>query len=490
MDLQFQKVPISYMRTVSNEIQTQEQTQEVRLPDGMPDVGHVIASWAQVLVRGKEWRGGSAGISGGVMVWVLYAPEDGSAPQCVDVWLPFQMKVDVDATQQDGTICAMPLLQNVDARSVSARKLMVRSGVSMLMCVQTRDKAETCIPDDLPEDVCVLQNMYPMLLAKEFGEKAFVIEENLELPGNIPMPGKLVYYKLHPVITEQKIMTDKLIFRGMAKLHLLYMDAQGELHNWSGEVPFSQYSDLSRDYVDTAVAVLQPVVTSLEVEYADGRLLLKAGILAQYTVYDREEVTVVEDAYSPRRKIAPHTEYLRLPAILDTMSETVYVQQLAENPLVDAMFCPDMPRLYRDDDGIRADLSGTFYALDRTDEGQLQGTTKTWEESKLLQADPNVVTEVVMGYADVSVSGNKMESELPMTVRYLADHEMPVITGMELGELRESDPERPSLILCRRGEQSLWDIAKHTGSTVEIIQKANGLTQEPEPDKMLLIPIV
>ena len=486
MDLQFRRVPISYLQTVSNEIQSQEQTQEVRLPDGMPDIGHVIASWAQVLVRGKEWRGGNAGVNGGVMVWVLYAPEDGSEPQCVDAWLPFQLKVDVASTQQDGTICAMPLLQNVEARSVSARKLMVRSSVSMLMCVQVRAKAEVGIPDDLPEDVCVLRNTYPMRVAAEFGEKMFTLEENLEIPDAME---KLIYYKLCPEVTEQRIMTDKVVFRGIAKLHLLYMDSQGNFHNWNGEVPFSQYSDLTRDCSDVAEAVLQLVVTNLELDREDGKQMLKAGVLAQYTVYDREEITVVEDVYSPRRKITPNMEKLHLPAILDTMTETIHIQQTVENQVIDAVFCLDMPRLYRENDGIRADFSGTFYTLGDNGE-QLQGAVQPWEDSKPLKTDPNVMTEVTLGYADVSVIGDKLEADLPMTIRYLADSEMTVINGLELGEFCERDPDRPSLILCRRGEQSLWDIAKLTGSTVEIIQKANCLTQEPEPSRMLLIPIL
>jgi len=40
------------------------------------------------------------------------------------------------------------------------------------------------------------------------------------------------------------------------------------------------------------------------------------------------------------------------------------------------------------------------------------------------------------------------------------------------------------------GEDSLWDIAKDVGSTVETIQKVNKLTAEPTPQQMLLIPVL
>ena len=69
---------ISCMDTVLQQVQHGEQTLEIRLPEGMPDVGQVLMAWGQPIARSKEWREGSLHFSGGMMVWVLYLPEDGS----------------------------------------------------------------------------------------------------------------------------------------------------------------------------------------------------------------------------------------------------------------------------------------------------------------------------------------------------------------------------------------------------------------------------
>ena len=66
---------------------------------------------------------------------------------------------------------------------------------------------------------------------------------------------------------------------------------------------------------------------------------------------------------------------------------------------------------------------------------------------------------------------------------------LPMITQLQLGELVEPLPNRPSLILQRPGERTLWELAKANGSTVEAISKANQLMGEPEPEQMLLIPV-
>ena len=66
---------------------------------------------------------------------------------------------------------------------------------------------------------------------------------------------------------------------------------------------------------------------------------------------------------------------------------------------------------------------------------------------------------------------------------------MQMLVGMELGEMEKPNPNRPSLILCKKGNRSLWDVAKETGSTVDDIWKTNALEAEPDHDRILLIPV-
>lgn len=64
-----------------------------------------------------------------------------------------------------------------------------------------------------------------------------------------------------------------------------------------------------------------------------------------------------------------------------------------------------------------------------------------------------------------------------------------MVSALQLGQIREPDPERPSLILMRPGHRDLWDLAKACGSTVDAIRSANGLEAEPDENAMLLIPV-
>lgn len=495
MELQFEKKQIPCLRSVVRQVQTQEQTQEVRLTEGMPDIGRVLSCWAQVLVRGKEWRSGGMNVSGGVMAWVLYAPEDGSEPRCLDAWMPFQVKWDFPDSEPDGTILAMPKLRSVDARSTSARKVMVRANIGVLGEAMTPAEAVVYEPRELPEDVCVLKNTYPMCLPAEAGEKAFSMEETLHIPDSMPAPARLLRYELRPEVTEQRLLSDKLIFRGTAIAHLLYADAEGQLHSWDGEVPFSQYAELTRDYNDEATATVCMAVTNLEMEQdAVGGLSLKAGLTGQYTVYDCNHIQIVEDAYSPVREVMPQISELTLPAVLDRISDTVNAEQPTENDgdqLLDVAFYPEHPRTYHDEQQMVAELSGTFQMLCRDPEGRLYTQSNRWEDIWSAPAAPNVKANAMLiptGSYRPGVTG--ANAQLRLDVDTVAEKGISMVTGLELGEVQNPDPDRPSLILCKVGKDTLWDVAKRTGSTVEAIQKANDLQQEPDGDRILLVPVL
>jgi hypothetical protein len=68
--------------------------------------------------------------------------------------------------------------------------------------------------------------------------------------------------------------------------------------------------------------------------------------------------------------------------------------------------------------------------------------------------------------------------------------EIPMITELTVGDQTQKDPARPSLILKRPGQQDLWTLAKENGSTIAAIEQANHLQGDPEPDRILLIPVL
>ena len=496
MESKFEKKQISCLKPLLEQVQWGEQTLEIRLPEGMPDVGQVLTAWGQPIARSKEWRDESLHFSGGMMVWVLYLPEDGTGEQCIEGWIPFQMRWELPEDTRQGVMRMRCLTRFVDGRSTSPRKILVRAGLSVLAEAFSPMELEAAVPEAMPEDVALLENTYPLRLIREAGEKSFRIDEELSLPDSAPGMEKLITWRLNPRITDKKVLGDKGVFRGNGNLHVLYRSPEGQLHSWDYELPFSQYMDLQGEYGNDAQLDMALLPTALELELTEGRLNLKSGMAAQYRLTDKQPLTLAEDAYSPVRELGITAEDLTPPVILENRQENLYGEQTfpaAANVTADVQFLPDFPRQKRTEQGIQLDYPGQFQVLYYGEDGRLQGSTARWEASQTIPAGENSrIQAVPMSGSAQAIAGNgqiQVRAEMPVELTAAGEPSIPMVTDVALGQQKQPDPGRPSLILRRAGDRSLWELAKTSGSTMEAIRQANGITDQPKPDQILLIPV-
>ena len=481
MEIQWNQSACRYLERQLWDVQNLEQTQEVRLSEGMPDIGSIICAWGQCVLRSKEWRNDTVSVGGGVTVWVLYAPEDGSEPRTVEAWLPFQGKWTLQDSQREGVIRADACLRSVDARMLSAGKIMVRASVGLLTEALEPVEKNLYSPPELPEGVCLLQKTYPTVLPREAGEKQFTLEEQLSTPHGIPY--KILSCHLSPQITEQNVVGSRVVFRGECQVHLVYMNSDGRICTHIAELPIAQYVDLDMDYDKEAIVSVMMAVSSLEPEIREDGIWMSCGLICQYVIFDQQIITLTQDAYSPWQKITATRQTLKLPMMLD-QTERILDVPMSQVPdarqIVNTHICVDHPTMFRQGDMLQGQVTGKTQTLYYDHEDQLAAETEHWTQEWSLPA-----AEGSHIYAYLRPNGPEVEIKC-LTV---SGEEMPMISGLQMGEKQEPDPTRPSLILRRMGNGSLWELAKATGSTVEAIEKANQLTDEPEPDRMLLIPI-
>lgn len=499
MELKFSREPLQWMKRAVHQVQTREQTQELKLTDGMPDIGRVLGAWGQPVIRSKEWRSDCICVSGGMMVWVLYAPEDGTQPRCVNGWIPWQMEWDLPEDVPDGQIRVLAKTRFVDARSVSPRKIMVRAGVSALGEGLVESQIFSWKPEEMPEDVQLLETTYPVRMSVEAGEKTFSLDEELILPQSCPAAAKLMACRLSPEITESRILGSRLLFRGNASLHVVYVNESGQLFGWDFPVSISQYTDLAGTYGPDAQADLWVMVTELELDLdEEGHFRLKCGLVAQYEVDDVKMLGMVEDAYSLSRQLQLEREEQMLQPVLEKQSRNLPVDLIIPQDadvIADVSFFPDFPRQREQNGVMEVEQPGMVQVLYYNPEGSLQSSLVRWEGKLDIPAHPDSILNVVPAPcndpdAQITGEGIRLRGQLPLSVQTSGNQAFSPVTLMQLGEAKEANPDRPSLILCRAGEKSLWQLARENGSTVHAIRNASGLDGDPEPNRMLLIPVL
>lgn len=493
MELQFPKSAFGYLHRAVWEIRNDEQTQELRLADSFPDIGKILGTWGQPLIRSKEWLGSGMRVSGGVMAWILYVPEEGGAPRCVETWIPFQMHWDFPQSQRDGTMRVSCQMRGIDARSVSARKIMIRSLVSAVGEALEPVETDVYCPTTVPEDIQILKQSYPICLPTEAGETVITLDEELTPNGSCGQIQRVIRCCAEPEVTDQKVMTDKVVYRGTAHLHLLCVCENERLNHFDFEVPFSQYAQLEQEHDSYAFADVIAAMTNMEIDVQEnGTLRLKAGIVGQYVVYDRPVIEIVTDAYSTQREVSLQQQRLVLPAVLDMRKETVKVEAPIDEDvqLVDTALCVSHPIQYREQQKTRMEITGSFQTFGYGSEDAPVGANIRWEkEMEVPVEDTTTLLAKSAAKGKTQISSANISCDIEVDTMATAPTDLSMITALELGESIVKNENEPSMILRRIGNDTLWEMAKMYRSTVESIREANGLTEDPIDDQVLLIPV-
>lgn len=500
MELAFMPKPMRYLKPVLWDRQTKEETAQTIVPDSCPDVGRIVACHAVAVMRTKELRQGSAAVSGGIRAGVTYVAEGENAPRTLEVYLPFSVQTDCPQLTENGLLQCCCRVRSADARMVNSRKIMVRVN---LLCEMTgyEEQEETFFDlQNPPECLQTHKTEYTMLLPAEGTERSFQMTEELHLPANRPLQGDIYRFTPQVEVLEQRLAGNKAVFKGMVRVKLLYATQDGALNQWETELPFSQFCEL-KDVYDEEEISIKMQLTGCELERTltqEGEgLLLSLHLLAQCTVLCHKKVELTDDAYTLQGELLPQWQEYTISNRLDKqmLSRSLRESKDCEiSDVADVQLSLDYPQKKRVQEGVEISVPATAHILYYDKDGQLQGMTLRTELTERVSMADNADCRVwarCAGDAVAIPAGTTVELRCPVNleVECIAEQAYRSLCGGEIRDTEKKNAPRPAVIVRRsRMGESLWDIAKENGTTVEKIRSANRLDAAQTEAGILLIP--
>ena len=502
MELAFEQKQQSCLRRTAHLSLAQEQTQELIIPDSMPDAAHTLICYAEPEVQSKTNREGSLLVTGTLRASCLYADETGGL-QLLTSELPFTVKLESADLHEETQTLVRCCVRSADSRLINSRKVLLRVSVLVQADGFEPQTESTRVLTDPPACLQLKTQTYEMNALVELAERAFQVSEELNLPDGRPQIARLVSYSLTPVVQEQGLVGSKAVLKGTANLQITYLDSENALRTLNFSVPFSQYCQMEGDYDQDETLESVLLVTGVQLEPVASeqsqKLLFGAGLLAQCMVVQPQALTLCEDAYSTKGEFQPQWETQERTMRLDAQvqREPIRASFPAQAAAVlDCRVYPDAQAFERTDDGVtvhvplRADLVYT------DSDGAVQAETFRTEVSCHTALNENGLCEAVCmlqpeGYASAGSGTVELRYDAVFQVQTFSRQKLQNLSGGTLDLTRQQNPQRPSVVIRRISENAaLWDLARQYRTTAQSIQQANHLTQpEVEAGRLLLIPM-
>lgn len=499
MELEFNHTRIPYLKRITREVKYQEETCDAIVPDSYPDIGVIVDSYADPIIRGKDCREGSVIVSGGIKGGIIYIPEGQSEPKDLEFYIPFTVKLENPALSEQAKIISSVRVRSVDGKMINSRKAMLRVNLGCEMEAFLQDEMVLYHLQSQPQTMRIQEKSYLIQLPMEVSEKSFVVGDTLELPVTSPPIDKICKALCRLEMTETKLIGNKGVFKGLVICKIAYLSDDQRIHVYEQQLPFSQYCEFNTDYDEDHVEIV-PVITGydLEEQPQQRQVSLTVNILAQAIVSGRREICVINDAYCLDCELLPQWQYYSLDSLLDSQRERKNVQHTVEcmaQEVADADVYLDYPISDYSEDQVQVKCAADIHILSTNQNGDYCGKSEKTDISQIfsLASGGKCSSDVSMTggcYTAALMNGVEARFDVILRNQFYCEQSVKALCDAKIEPMGEAF-DTPSAILKKVSQDtSLWELGKHYHACAELIRQANQLTGDYlEDEAVLLIPM-
>lgn len=500
MDSNLQRTALKHYLTVMDSVLTQEETTESIVPDSFPDVSRIVGTTGDAVIQSKQCLNGSVVITGVSMLTVLYIPEGENLPRALSLTLPFRCSGDGPKISSSTTAHVSVLSLQADARPLNPRKLFVRAEVKL--SVTAYNIADLNIVSDIQSDsensIQKQIQMHKTHLAAAVVEKPFMFSEVLKLPESKPAMDEILILHKESITAEAKYIGKRLICKGEVAFTAVYRNGDSLLPA-KFELPFSQILDLEAD-VDEGETELTVVVKNIEFYLEQGALTVTVEILIQSVLWASCTIPVLCDLYSTTAHLDTKRDNIMLCVSSRRSSKRESVRKFCESGIpakqILSCFIATSPVTVKTASNLQEySADAIIDILYLSEDGALcfvnYKIPSECNESAAPEEDISCRCRPAGEAVAVPVTGGfEVRAELEYCWSAVKSASVSYITAAEFSPQKKSEMQRPSVVIrmVSSGE-SLWEVAKSCGSTIDDICAVNGLSSDVvQAGTVLLIP--
>lgn len=510
------------------------------LPDYCPDIVKILKCLIHPCIKSCTPQGKQLCLEGVCSITVLYLGEDCAGRELrlrsIDCKLPYTKTIDLKAEAQKALVFDSDDSSYCNCRAVSKRRMELRAAVGHKICVvaASQQQAVTDTAQLEQTEGESPENQSGIQLRKKIAEQNAMIEqatecmdirEELELPKEKPAIRNLIFSRLCAVVSDDKLISGKIISKGELKISALYCPDSAEEQSAKPEqlefvFPISGVID-APEADDSCVCSVRYEVCEYElVPKSDGDgentvLELRAQVLAKAMVYRKQQLTLADDCYSTRYICEGKKKNMGFLSLIDTVGQSCLYKGEAQLPdgvgniligWADTQQCPVRFVSENGEDKAVVQIHVNLCLLAQDEEGNVRFYDKTEQTECSFPLPKSDESASLLFLPRAEVTGfdyNRSGATAQLRCQIQVDGCICAMTRQNVLEDVTIDREKPiqreddcslTIYYADRGE-NLWEIAKRYHTGMSAVMEANAQAQLEENGdvserQMLLIPIL
>ncbi len=462
------------------------------VPDSKPDILSTICTSGVVCVYKKEALEDKVRIDGNINTYIMYLADDTQDKvRGINTNLDFSEMIPVSNVKEGMEASVQTKLKSIECKVINGRKIGIKA--SLEVDIKVYEKEDIEIVNDI-------QNAERIQIQKEnlivnslvgMGENKIYAKDNLSI-NSVDNLAEILKIDVTIVDKDVKVSYNKILAKAEAKIKLMYLTEDNRVNVIEAKMPLVGFIDIpnvtEENICDINYEVRNIVIKPNSTEEHSIYVEMEVGVSA--IVYEEKQINLIQDLYSPcenlefnKKKITTITGK-RILTEIKQIRETVELEGMENKNIVDVDINPIIEKQENLMNKIlyTGNLDVNFVLIGNDLQTEIRNSKIPFEYSVDIEDSENMNNKLTIEVAsqDFIVQEQGIVTSninLNMENNMYKNTNINVMNEIQTNGEREEQDYSIVLYIVKKGD-TLWNIAKQYGSTVEDIVRTNGIEDE------------
>ena len=476
------------------------------VPDIKPDVFNIISTNGIVCIYKKEIMDGKVRFDGSVYIYTLYVADDeNSSVRSINSSLDFSKTIDVDNAKPEMQLENKCEIRSIDAKILNGRKISLQANLKMGLGVYSNENINVMKDIEDIADIQKLNRVYNINSLLGSGTTRAYAKDTISIDGADNL-SEIVKIKINISNKETKVSYNKVLAKADANVKIVYLTEDNRMNSVTATIPvmgFIDMQDVNEDNLCDVTYELKNIsIKPNNVE--EHSVYVEAEIEINCSVYENKQMQIIQDLYSPTTDLDYQQRSIRVMQNKRNIRQTCNIRkqeiisEIGQNKIYDVEVKPTIisSQIANGNVSYEGELILTF--LFAINDGTSISSKTVVEPFSFNVADENIsVTTKVETNIEITMQDfivmpdesidTKIDLEFSLSISNMEN--INIISEVNKAENRDREKYSMVIYYTKAGD-SLWNIAKRFGSTVDEIVKVNKIEDENliMPGEQLFIP--
>lgn len=476
------------------------------VPDIKPDILSIINSNGTVCIYKKEIQDGKVKIDGNINMYVTYIADNENAEiKSLNINLDFSKSVEMRDIRANMQLDCRNELIETECRIINGRKISAKATIEFNLTAYSNENVEYIKEIEDSDDIQILTKKLNVNSLVGSASTKVYAKDTISIDG-IDNLSEIIKVNVQVENKENKISYNKVLAKADTIVKVVYLTQDNRVNTASASISIMGFMDVQNiteeNICDVNYQIRNLIVKPNSVE--EHSIYVEAEFEISCMVYENKQINMIQDMYSRTKDLEYKMQNITIMQGKKTINEICnirkqeQIQEIGQNKICDVDVKPMITNYTIDNGSIsyQGNINLTFIYMS-TNSSSMQAKTiiepfefvltsnEVTSRSKI-QTSVEVAKQEFLVMPDESID---MKIDLNFSVETTTENNINLIR--EVDEIENRAKEKYSVVIyyVKKGD-TLWNIAKRFGSSVEEIVSVNCIEDEDKimPGQQLFIP--